>query len=451
MSQENDVKEKKKVYIRTFGCQMNVYDTGKMKALLGKDGYEPTEHMADADLVIVNTCSIREKPELKVHSFLGEARKIKRTRQKDMTIAISGCVAQQEGQKLLDRYSDLDLVFGPDAVPNVQKLVQLSKSGKQVLDTDFLDQADYVFSAEIDPDAKKQVSAFVTIQKGCDNKCTFCIVPSTRGQEVSRPSAEIIQEVRSLVAKGVQEITLIGQNVNSYGLKTNEKTFAQLLYAVADVSGVERIRYTTSHPRDMGLDVVQAYRDLPQLCSQLHLPVQSGSSTVLRRMKRFYTRERYLEVVEQLREARPDIVFSTDFILGFPGETEEDFRQTMSLLEEVRFHSSFSFVYSPRPGTPALRLLDRTPVEAGVAKNRLIQLQALQQRISKEENRKLIGSAQLVLVEGGSPREKNLLFGRTGTFKGVHFEGDRSLLGQTVPVHIYQAFTSALRGELLGV
>ena len=450
MSQGNNVKEKKKVYIRTFGCQMNVYDTGKMKALLGKDGYEATESMEDADLVIVNTCSIREKPEVKVHSFLGEARKIKRIRNRDMTIAISGCVAQQEGQKLLDRYSDLDLVFGPDAVPNVGKLVKLSQAGKQVLDTDFLDQADYVFSGEVDPDAEKQISAFVTIQKGCDNKCTFCIVPTTRGQEVSRPSAEIIREVQELVSRGVKEITLIGQNVNSYGLKTNEKTFAQLLYAVAGVSGVERIRYTTSHPRDMGLDVVQAYRDLPQLCSQLHLPVQSGSSSVLRRMKRFYTRERYLEVVDQLRDARPDIVFSTDFILGFPGETEEDFRQTMSLLEDVRFHSSFSFVYSPRPGTPALKLMARTPVEASIAKKRLIELQALQQRISKEENRKLIGSAQMVLVEGGSPREKNLLFGRTGMFKGVHFEGDRSLIGKTVPVHIYQAFTSALRGELLG-
>ena len=317
------------------------------------------------------------------------------------------------------------------------------------MDTDFLDSADYVFAGELDPDADRQVSAFVTIQKGCDNKCTFCIVPTTRGIEVSRSSNEIVQEVRDLVAKGVKEITLIGQNVNSYGLKTNEKTFAQLLYAVADVPGVERIRYTTSHPRDMGLDVVQAYRDLPQLTSQLHLPVQSGSSRVLKRMKRFYTRERYLEVVDQLRDARPDIVFSTDFIVGFPGETEEDFRQTMSLLEEVRFHSSFSFVYSPRPGTPALKLVDRDPLEASVAKNRLIELQALQQRISKEENRRLIGSAQMVLVEGVSPREQDLLFGRTSTFKGVHFQGSPALIGQVVPVHVYQAFTSALRGELL--
>ena len=438
----------KKVYIRTFGCQMNVYDTGKMKALLSKDGYEPTEQMEDADLVIVNTCSIREKPELKLHSFLGEARKIKREQNKELQIAISGCVAQQEGKTLLDRYKDVDLVFGPDAVPNVQQLVKESRS-HQILDTDFLSSADYVFAAEIDPDADRQVGAFVTIQKGCDNKCTFCIVPTTRGQEVSRTSAEIVQEVRSLVAKGVKEITLIGQNVNSYGLKVpGEKNFAQLLYAVADVSGVERIRYTTSHPRDMGEDVFQAYRDLPQLTSQLHLPVQSGSSRVLRRMKRFYTREKYLWVVDQLLSARPDMVFSTDFIIGFPGETDEDFQQTLSLLQEVGFHSSFSFKYSPRPGTPALKLMERGAVSPEVASARLTELQTLQRKISVGVNKKTIGQTFDVLVEGASPREPNLLFGRTSTFKGVHFEGTSDLIGQTIPVHIYQAFTSALRGEL---
>ena len=446
MSKETDGK---KVYIRTFGCQMNVYDTGKMKALLAKDGYEATEDMESADLVIVNTCSIREKPELKLHSFLGEARKVKREQNKDLQIAISGCVAQQEGRTLLDRYKDVDLVFGPDAVPNVQQLVKVSKA-QQVLDTDFLTSADYVFAAEIDPDAERQVGAFVTIQKGCDNKCTFCIVPTTRGQEVSRSSKQIVQEVRDLVAKGVKEITLIGQNVNSYGLKVpGEKTFAQLLYAVAEVPGVERIRYTTSHPRDMGEDVFQAYRDLPQLTSQLHLPVQSGSSRVLRRMKRFYTRERYLWVVEQLLNARPDMVLSTDFIVGFPGETDEDFQQTLSLLQEVGFHSSFSFKYSPRPGTPALKLVERDPVTSEVASARLSELQRLQRQISIEANKKTIGQTFDVLVEGASPREPNLLFGRTSTFKGVHFSGTPDLVGQTIPINIYQSFTSALRGEIV--
>lgn len=444
-----DTNDSKKVYIRTFGCQMNVYDTGKMKALLAKDGYESTEDMDEADLVIVNTCSIREKPEQKVHSFLGEARKIKRQREKNLTIAISGCVAQQEGRTLLDRYKDVNLVFGPDAVPNIQQLVKASQD-TQILDTDFLDEADYVFAADLDPDSVNQVGAFVTIQKGCDNKCTFCIVPTTRGKEVSRTSSEIIDEVKALVATGVKEITLIGQNVNSYGLKVaGEKTFAQLLYAVADVEGVERIRYTTSHPRDMGEDVFQAYRDLPQLTSQLHLPVQSGSSAVLRRMKRFYNREKYLWVVDELRKARPDIALSTDFIVGFPGETDADFQETMSLLETVGFHSSFSFIYSPRPGTPAVKLQEKDAVDLEIASQRLMELQALQRKLSLQAHKDLVESVQYVLVEGHSPREPNLLFGRTSTFKGVHFQGTPDLVGKTVPVRIFQAFTSALRGELV--
>lgn len=439
----------KKAYIRTFGCQMNVYDTGKMLALLKNDGYEETHEMDDADLVIVNTCSIREKPELKVHSFLGEARKIKRNRPgKDMTIAISGCVAQQEGQKLLSRYPDVNLVFGPDAVPNISTLLSATQNQKQVLDTTFLDEADYVFASDIDPNATQRVGAFVTIQKGCDNKCTFCIVPTTRGKEVSRPSEQIVAEVRALVDQGIKEITLIGQNVNSYGLKkSGEKTFAQLLYAVADVPGVERIRYTTSHPRDMGLDVMQAYRDLPQLCSQLHLPVQSGSSRILRRMKRFYTRERYLEVVDQLRQARPDIVLSTDFIIGFPGETDEDFEQTMSLLEEVRFHSSFSFKYSERPGTPALKLVEKTPVDQILAGERLIRLQKRQREIAQEEHTLLEGMVLPVLIEGPSRHDEGVICGRTHTFKTVNFPGDVSWVGQTRQVRITKAFANSLRGE----
>lgn len=430
---------------------MNVYDTGKMKALLTSDGYEQTNDMSDADLVIVNTCSIREKPELKVHSFLGEARKIKRTRPgRDLTLAIAGCVAQQEGRKLLDRYPDLNLVFGPDAVPNIRALVEASKGKKQILDTDFLDEADYVFASEIDPEATERIGAFVTIQKGCDNKCTFCIVPTTRGKEVSRSSAEIIAEIKELAARGIQEITLIGQNVNSYGLKkSGEKTFAQLLYSVSDVRGVERIRYTTSHPRDMGPDVLQAYRDLPKLTSHLHLPVQSGSNKILRRMKRFYTRERYLQVVADLRDARPDISFSTDFILGFPGETEEDFQDTMSLLEEVRFHSSFSFKYSPRPGTPALQLVDRSPVDLITAGKRLQILQARQREIAQEENDMLAGKTLDVLVEGPSKHDPDVICGRSSTFKMVNFPGKHSMVGQTVPVRIIRAFANSLRGELL--
>ena len=441
----------KKVFVRTFGCQMNVYDTGKMRALLAQDGYAPTEQMDDADLVIVNTCSIREKPEQKLHSFLGEAFAIKRRAERRVTVAVAGCVAQQEGRTLLDRYDQLDLVFGPDAVPGIVKLVAESERAP-VLDTDFLDADDYVFAQDLDPGSVGQLSAFVTIQKGCDNKCTFCIVPTTRGGELSRPSGEIIDEVRRLAATGVQEITLIGQNVNSYGLKVpGEKTFAQLLYAVAAVPGVARIRYTTSHPRDMGPDVVQAYRDLPELTSHLHLPVQSGSDRVLKRMKRYYTRARYLSLVDALRSARPDLVLTTDIIVGFPGETDEDFEETMSLLEEVRFHTAFSFKFSPRPGTPALRLLDRDEaVPPEVAQARLVRYQDRQRELSLAFNRALEGTVQRVLVEGPSRHDEGVICGRTSTFKMINFPGEPSQVGQHVDVRVLRAFTNSLRGEQVG-
>ncbi len=442
----------KKVFVKTFGCQMNVYDSGKIRALLARDGYAPTENMGDADLVIVNTCSVRDKPEQKLHSFLGEAFQFKRklATERPMTVAVAGCVAQQEGRKLLQRYRDLDLVFGPDAVPRIVSLVSAAQAAP-VLDTEFLDADDYVFASELDPDQSSQVGAFVTIQKGCDNKCTFCIVPSTRGPELSRPSEQILGEVRELAAKGVREVTLIGQNVNSYGLKvTGERSFAQLLYAVADVPGVERIRYTTSHPRDMGPDVVQAYRDLPQLTSGLHLPVQSGSDRVLKRMKRFYTRDMYLQLVENLTDARPDIALTTDIIVGFPGETDEDFAETMSLLEAVRFHGAFSFCFSPRPGTPALKLLERDQaVPTDVSKKRLAVFQARQQTLSLARNRELEGNVMPVLVEGPGRHGEGVVCGRTSCFKTVNFTGDLSLVGHTVPVQITRAFTNSLRGTWL--
>lgn len=440
----------KKVFVRTFGCQMNVYDTGKIRALLAQDGYAPTSQMNDADLVIVNTCSIREKPEQKLHSFLGEAFAVKRSADRRVTVAVAGCVAQQEGRKLLDRYDQLDLVFGPDAVPGIVKLVAEAQR-EPVLDTEFLDADDYVFAQDLDPGSIGRVSAFVTIQKGCDNKCTFCIVPTTRGPELSRSSQEILDEIRRLAATGVREITLIGQNVNSYGLKVaGEKTFAQLLYAVAAIPGVERIRYTTSHPRDMGPDVVRAYRDLPQLTSHLHLPVQSGSSRVLKRMKRFYTRDRYLQLVDDLRAARPDLALTTDIIVGFPGETDEDFEQTMSLLERVRFHTAFSFKFSPRPGTPALRLLDRDEaVPPEVAQARLVRYQERQREFALGFNRALEGTVQRVLVEGPSRHDEGVICGRTSTFKMINFPGEMSQVGSQVDVRVHKAFTNSLRGEQL--
>lgn len=434
----------KKVFVKTFGCQMNAYDSDKITALLGKDGYSATQDIQDADLIVVNTCSVREKPEQKLRSFIGE---MVPHRARGAKVGIAGCMAQHAGADLFKQYrGQVDLVFGPDHVPNVREIVGKVEQGQRVLANSFLDNTQYAFVREVVTDGK--AGAFVTIQKGCDNKCTFCIVPATRGVELSRPNAEILEEVRAVTAKGVREITLIGQNVNSYGLKVpGELTFAQLLYKVAEVPGVERIRYTTSHPRDMGDDVIQAYRDLPQLTSHLHLPVQSGSDRMLRRMKRFYNRERYLEVVGALRDARPDISLSTDIIVGFPGETDADFEDTMTLLEAVRFEGSFSFKYSPRPGTPALRLKDE-PVPKEVMSERLTRYQKRQQEIQIESNHACEGQTLDVLVEGPSKWDPEVLCGRSSTFKMINFAGPKELVGTIVPVKVLRGFTNSLRGEL---
>lgn len=435
-----------KVFIHTFGCQMNEYDTAKIRAQLARDGFMSTEDPSEAQLILLNTCSIRDKAEQKMHSALGEYRLLKKNGQ-PVTIGVAGCVAQQEGKTLLDRYPDLDLVFGPDGVPHVRKLIAAAMSGRRVLDTEFLDLETYPFVTDIDPNAGQRIGAFVTIQKGCDNKCTFCIVPTTRGAEASRSSQQILDEVRSLTRAGVKEITLIGQNVNSYGLKLGgEKTFAELLYAVAAVEGVERIRYTTSHPRDMGDDVIAAHRDLPNLAAHLHLPVQSGSNRVLRRMKRFYTREHYLRVVEKLREVRPDTVLTTDFIVGFPGETDADFDETMSLLDEVGFIANFSFKYSARPGTPALRLDD--PMTEEQKSERLSRLQLRQRQLSLAHHKSLENSVVRVLVEGPSRHDEGVICGRTSGFTMVNFPGELSLVGQHVDVRVTRAFTNSCRGEM---
>jgi tRNA-2-methylthio-N6-dimethylallyladenosine synthase len=422
---------------------MNEYDSGKMRALLGEDGYEPVASPEEADLILVNTCSVREKPEHKLHSFIGEVKHLRAT---GTTIGVSGCMAQHDGARLFKKYrKDIDLVFGPDQVPEVRALVARAQQ-ERVLENDF--REDYSFVRQVEPSFNNVVSAFVTIQKGCDNKCTFCIVPATRGPEVSRPAALILEEVRECVARGAKEVTLLGQNVNSYGLKSNDfPSFAKLLYLVAEVPGVERIRYTSPHPRDMGPDVVQAYRDLPQLTSHIHLPVQSGSSQVLRRMKRFYSRERYLALVDELRGARDGLSLTTDVITGFPGETGEDFEETMSLLEAVRFDGSFSFYYNPRPGTPALKLnRDEVPVPA--RKERLARFQARQREIQVENNQALEGRVVEVLVEGPSKWDPAVACGRTSCFRMVNFPGSQALVGRTVPVRITRGFTNSLRGEL---
>jgi tRNA-2-methylthio-N6-dimethylallyladenosine synthase len=434
----------RKVFFKTFGCQMNEYDTQKMRALLVGQGWETVDRPELADLVLVNTCSIREKAVDKMHSALGEYRRLKRLGQ-PLTIGIAGCVAQERGAELMKKYKDIDLVFGPDHVPRIDEMVAEAQAGRRVLDTDFLDREDYAFVRDVDPTAHG-IGAFVTIQKGCDNRCTFCIVPYTRGVEFSRPHTQILEEVRAVVAGGAREITLIGQNVNSYGLKqTGEITFAQLLYRVAEVPGVERIRYTTSHPRDMGEDVIQAYRDLPTLTSHLHLPVQSGSNKILRRMKRFYTREHFLRVVDALRDARPDISLTTDIIVGFPDEDEADFEQTMTLLDEVGFVGAFSFKYSPRPGTPALRI--RNHVEDKVSGRRLTRYQNRQRELSQAWHSSLVDSVQTVLIEGPSRHDEGIICGRTSSNVMVNFPGEVSELGRTLDVRVTRGFTHSCRGE----
>ncbi len=437
---------KKKVFIKTFGCQMNDYDSGKMQALLQHDGFESCDEAADADLVLVNTCSVREKPEHKLHSFIGE---VKHLRKRGTRIGIAGCMAQHDGERLFAKYhKDVDLVFGPDQVPRIRDLVARSAS-ERVLDNSFMDRDDYPFVTEVQPTFKGRITAFVTIQKGCDNKCTFCIVPQTRGVEVSRPSGQIVDEVRACVEAGAKEITLLGQNVNSYGLKRGEVPFAELLHRVADVPGVVRIRYTSPHPRDMGDDVVEAHRTIPQLAEHIHLPVQSGSNTVLRRMKRFYTRERYLELAAALREARPGLQLTTDVIAGFPGETDADFDDTMSLLEDVGFAGSFSFKYNRRPGTAALRLPEGDEVAEDVKQARLVRFQGRQRELQQAQNAALVGEVVEVLVEGPSKWDDSVVCGRTGSFRMVNFAGPVSLVGQLVRVRILRGFVNSLRGELV--
>jgi tRNA-2-methylthio-N6-dimethylallyladenosine synthase len=439
----------KRVFFHTFGCQMNEYDTGKMRARLESNGYAVTTDPEEADLILLNTCSVRDKAVQKMHSALGEYRRLKR-RGQEVVIGIAGCVAQVEGEALARRYPDVDLVFGPDAVTHVGRLVQEAEERQgQVLDTDVLDLDNYPFVSDLDPGSVGQVSAFVTIQKGCDNKCTFCIVPATRGAEVSRPHAEIVDEVRRLVDTGVKEVTLIGQNVNSYGLKhPGEITFTELLYQVHAVPGVQRIRYTTSHPRDITGDLVAAYRELPRLTSHLHLPVQSGSNRILRRMKRFYTRERFVEVVAALRKARPDIAISTDWIVGFPGETDDDFAETMSLLDEVGFAAAFSFKYSPRPGTAALHYKEGW--DDAISARRLDILQKRQRELSTAVHADLVDEVVEVLVEGWSKHDAGVICGRTSTNAMVNFPGSVDEVGDLVQVRVTRGFTHSCRGERVG-
>jgi tRNA-2-methylthio-N6-dimethylallyladenosine synthase len=440
--------QSKKVFIRTFGCQMNEYDSDKMADVLAAaDGYEKTADPAEADLILFNTCSVREKAQEKVFADLGRVKPLKHARP-GVLIGVGGCVASQEGEEIVRRAPFVDIVFGPQTLHRLPELLaQRRASGLPQVDISFpeIEKFDHLPPARVEGS-----SAFVSIMEGCSKYCSFCVVPYTRGEEVSRPLEDVLAEVRHLAGAGVKEVTLLGQNVNAFvGAMTDGQTadFALLLGQVAKIDGIERIRYTTSHPLEFSQRLIDAYARLPKLVSQVHLPVQSGSDRVLAAMKRNYTAMEYRSIVRRLRVARPDISISSDFIIGFPGETDADFEQTMKLIEDVRFDGSFSFIYSPRPGTPAASLPDATPQEAKLA--RLQRLQKRIQELSEEYSQAMVGSTQRVLVEGRARKDESELAGRTENNRVVNFPGHARLIGHYVDLAITRAYPHSLRGQVV--
>jgi len=440
----------KKLYIRTFGCQMNEYDSDKMADVLGAaDGLEKTDNPEEADVILFNTCSVREKAQEKVFHDLGRVKHLKQ-KNPNLIIGVGGCVASQEGEAIVARAPYVDLVFGPQTLHRLPSLIAERKaSGRSQVDISFPEIEKF---DNLPPARVEGASAFVSIMEGCSKYCTFCIVPYTRGDEIYRPLADVLAEVAGLVAQGVKEVTLLGQNVNAWrapldGADGEMADFAFLLECVHDIPGIQRIRYTTSHPREMTQRVVDAYARLPKLVSHLHLPVQAGSDRVLAAMKRGYTILEYKSLVRKLRAARPDISLSSDFIVGFPGETEADFEATMKLIEELGFDTSFSFVYSSRPGTPAADLPDDTPQDVKLA--RLARLQKRIEAHAATISAGMVGSVQRILVEGPSKKDPNELAGRTDKNRVVNFAGNPRLVGHFVDVKIVSALPHSLRGEIV--
>ena len=438
----------KKVYIRTFGCQMNEYDSDKMADVLAAaEGFEKTSEPAEADLILFNTCSVREKAQEKVFADLGRVRGLKQARP-GVLIGVGGCVASQEGEDLVRRAPFVDLVFGPQTLHRLPELIaRRRETGEAQVDISFPEIEKF---DRLPPPRAEGASAFVSIMEGCSKYCSFCVVPYTRGEEVSRPLADVLAEVRALAAGGVRELTLLGQNVNAWrgalpgGAAAD---FAHLLAQVARVEGVERIRYTTSHPLEFTQRLIDAYGRLPKLVSHLHLPVQSGSDRVLAAMKRNYTALEYRSIVRRLRAVRPDVSLTTDFIVGFPGETEEDFELTLRLVEDVRFDGAFSFIYSARPGTPAAALADDTPREVKV--ERLQRLQRRVQELYEGYSRAMVGTRQRVLVEGAARKDATELAARTENNRVVNFPGDARLVGRYAEVEITAALPHSLRGAVV--
>jgi tRNA-2-methylthio-N6-dimethylallyladenosine synthase len=445
--------EPRKVYVKSFGCQMNVYDSRRMADTLAPEGFVETAAAEDADLVILNTCHIREKAAEKVYSELGRVRVMKdaaATAGRDVMVAVAGCVAQAEGEEIIRRAPVVDLVFGPQSYHRLPQLLQHAKRHGKAVDTEFPvdDKFDHLAAPSAGAIRARGVSAFVTVQEGCDKFCTFCVVPYTRGAELSRPVQKILAEIEHLAAAGVREITLIGQNVNAYhgeGPSGASTSLADLLHRLADVPGIARLRYATSHPRDMDAHLIAAHRDLAVLMPQLHLPVQSGSDRVLAAMNRRHGRADYLAVVERLRAARPDIALTSDFIVGFPGETEDDFRDTLRLVDEVGYAGAFSFKYSPRPGTPAAEREDQ--VAEAEKTERLARLQAAIDRRQRAFNAACAGRDLDVLFEKPG-RHPGQLVGRSPYLQPVHVIAPSSLIGEIASARITGVEANSLSGTL---
>ena len=439
----------KKLFIRTYGCQMNVYDSERMVEALGADGYVETDRPDDADMILLNTCHIREKAAEKVYSELGRLKSLK-VENPNLKIGVAGCVAQAEGQEIMRRQPLVDLVVGPQTYHRLPQMMEQVAKGQKALDTDFPeeDKFEHLPKRQGAKKAGRNPSAFLTVQEGCDKFCAFCVVPYTRGAEVSRPVDRILREARDLVERGVREITLLGQNVNAYhgAGEGGDWSLAKLIWALDGIDGLERIRFTTSHPNDMTDDLIEAHGTCAKLMPYLHLPVQSGSDKILKRMNRSHTAEDYLRVIARIREARPDILLSGDFIVGFPEEDDQDFEDTMSLIREVNYGQAYSFKYSTRPGTPAA---ERALVDDTVATDRLHQLQALLTEQQRSVQQSMVGKEVGVLFEKKG-RLDGQMVGKSDYLHAVHVAAPDGKVGELKRVRIVESSTNSLAGELVG-
>ena len=453
-SVQTEKTERRKLFIKSYGCQMNVYDATRMADVLAPEGYEETTNIAEADLVVLNTCHIRERAADKVFSELGKVRVLKEERAErglDMKIAVAGCVAQAEGAEILRRQKAVDLVVGPQSYHRLPEMLRSLQNGPRI-ETEFPteDKFDHLVAPRREKIASRGITAFVTIQEGCDKFCTFCVVPYTRGAETSRPVAKIMDEARHLVEAGVREITLLGQNVNAFhGLDEKGQiiSLAGLTARLAKIPGLLRIRYMTSHPNDMAQDLIDAHVDQPALMPFLHLPVQSGSDRILRAMNRKHTAQNYLDLIDRIRKRRPDIAFSSDFIVGFPGETEEDFEATLDLIRKVDFSSSYFFKYSMRPGTPGADMDNQVPEE--VKSERLYRLQELVDGQRHAYNDASVGKVMPILFEKKG-RDPGQIAGKSPYLQAVQVDGSDALIGCVADVLITEALTNSLKGQLIG-